>query len=70
MNEQRELNNHIKHLVDKYDQVHSNYKTWRHLSRLKLNQAGNYDANQMDGKQRHAGFNYYEYDMLKFGIPG
>ena len=26
--------------------------------------------NQLDGKQRHTGFDYYEYDMPKFGIPG
>ena len=37
---------------------------------LKSKQAGNHDANQLDGKQRHTGFDYYEYDMLKFGTPG
>ena len=60
--------NHIKSLVDNNDKIESNQ---RHLrSRLKLNQAGNHDANQLDGKQRHTGFDYYEYDMPKFGTPG
>ena len=30
-----------------------------------------HEANQLDGKQHHAGFDYNEYDMPKFGItPG
>ena len=28
-----------------------------------------HEANQLDGKQRHIGFNYFEYDMPKFGTP-
>ena len=42
---------------------------WRLLC-LKFSQAANHDANQLDGKQRHIRFNYYEYDMSKFGTPG
>ena len=29
-----------------------------------------YGANQLDGKQRHTGFDHYECDMPKFGTPG
>ena len=62
--------NHIKRLVDTNDEVHSNLKTWSRRPCLKFKQGGNYDANQLDGKQRHTRFNYYEYDVLKFGTPG
>ena len=62
--------NHIKQYVDSIDKVQSNYSTWRSLECLKFNQAGNHDASQLDGKQRHTRFDYYEYDTLKFGTPG
>ena len=62
--------NHIKRLVDNNDEVHKNLKTWRRRPYHKWIQAGNHDSNQLDGKQRHTRFNYYEYDMPKFGTPG
>ena len=37
---------------------------------MEFNQAANYDADQLDGKQPHTGFDYYEYDMPKIGTPG
>ena len=60
--------NHIKHFVDNNDYLQTNCKTWRRRS--KFNEAGNHDANQLDGKQRHTGFDYYEYDVPKFGTAG
>ena len=60
-------------MVDKDDRVQSNRNTWRRLQIsycIKLRQAGNNDTNQLDGKQCHTGFDYYEQDMLKFGILG
>ena len=62
--------NYIKNLVDNNDEVQGNPKTWRRRSSLNFYQAGNHDTNQLDGKQRHTGFNYYEYDMPKFGTSG
>ena len=65
--------NHVKCLVDTDDEVRSNYNTWRRLltlHSLKFSQAGNHDADQLDGKQRHTGFNNNEYDIPKFGTPG
>jgi hypothetical protein len=56
--------NHIKHLIDTDRQVKSE-KSSRTQS-----QAGKHDANQLDCKQRHTGFDYYEYDGPKFGTPG
>ena len=32
-------------------------------------QVEKHDANQLDGKQRHTGFDYYEYNMPKFCTP-
>ena len=61
--------NHIEHFVDTNDKVQNDNKT----SSLRIRacrHAGKHDANQLDGKQRHAGFDHYEYDMLKFVIPG
>ena len=55
--------NHIKHLVETNRYVSG-------ISRPLQWQVGNHEANQLDGKQRHTGFDYYEYDMLKFGTPG
>ena len=62
--------NHIKYLVENNDEVIGIYKTLRGRPCLDLNQAGNHDVSQLDGKQRHAGFNYYEYDVPKFATPG
>ena len=60
----RSYHNHIKHLVDRNDKVID-------ISRRRLHwQVVEHDANQLDGKQRHAGFDYYEHDMPKFGTPG
>ena len=59
-------NIHIKHLVDNNEYVN---KIGRRLHwQIIVKQ----DANQLDGKQRHPGFDYYEYDMPIFGTttPG
>ena len=32
--------------------------------------ANTIEANHLDGKQRHAGFNYDEYDVPEFATPG
>ena len=58
--------NHIKHLVDTNDYV-INITS---ISRPLHWQVAEHDANQLDGKHCHTGFNYYEYDMPKFGTPG
>ena len=58
--------------------VDTNYKVWVDLRIIWLhfqpleadNQDEKHDANQLDGKQRHTGFDYYEYNLPKFGIPG
>ena len=67
--------NHIKHLVDTHDWLiyqseAISHVTIRRLWRQCINFAVKHDANQLDGKQRHTGFDYYEYDMPKFGTPG
>ena len=62
--------NHIKHFVDRNDEVQNNLKTWNGKLWLKFYHAGNHGAKQLDGKQRHTGLDYYEYDMSKFGAPG
>ena len=54
--------NHNNHLVDTNGQVNS-------VRQLHW-QVGKHDANQLNGKQRHTGFNYYEYGMPKCGTPG
>ena len=54
--------NHIKHLVDTNDEVKSSNRHCRHGDK--------HEANQLDGKQQHSGFDYYEYDMLKFVTSG
>ena len=54
--------NHIKHSVDS-NGVFNNIKgpaRWRD---------GKPEANQLDGKQCHTGFDYYEYNIPKFGTP-
>ena len=49
--------NHVKHLVDTNDYINT-IDSWRlHWQAVK------HDANQLDGKQCHTGFDYYEYDM-------
>ena len=52
--------NHIKHLVDTNEEVKSNRHrpgvcVWSHDRKDQ--------ANYLDDKQRHTGFDYYEYDM-------
>ena len=55
--------NYIKRLVDRNGIITSNKGPIRC-------QDGKQEANQLDGKQRHAGFDYYEYNMPMFGTPG
>jgi hypothetical protein len=62
--------NHIKNLVDISEYVISNLKDKVRRLGHQWTEVGKHDANQLDGKQRHTGFNYYEYDMSKFGTPG
>ena len=61
--------NHVKHFVDNKDVVDS--KNHRHGCHelLWLRDHLKHEANQLDDKQRHTGFDYYEYDMPKFGTP-
>ena len=60
---------HIKHSVDTSDYYY--VVKIQSILRLGLHcQNGEHEANQLDGKQRHTGFNYNEYDMPKFGILG
>ena len=61
-------NNHIKHLVDN-NEVVNGQKHWRGCYGLSLYDQLKHDANQLDDKQRHTRFDYYEYDMPKFGTP-
>ena len=56
-------------MVDNSDKVNGNIKTklllrvqWQWYDKLQ------HETNQLYGKQRHTGFNYYEYDMPKFVI--
>ena len=60
--------NHINHFVDTNDYFHSNANTST-LRQHCLWQDLEHEAKQLDGKQRHTWFNYYEYDMPKFGTP-
>ena len=54
--------NHIKHSVEN---IVNNIMARLHWQDVK------HDANQLDSKQRHAGFDYHEYDVLEFGTtPG
>ena len=62
--------NHIKHLVERNDQIES-YNNTLGRKRTRYEQAGKHHANQVNGKQRHSGFDYYyESDMLIIGSPG
>ena len=40
---------------------------WQHILD---SQDEKHNGNQLDGKERHTGFDYNEYDMPKFGTPG
>ena len=66
--------NHVKHFVyrsDKFQSIAPNFESTiitKWLMPCCRQQAGNHDANNLDGKQRHTGFNYYEYDVSKPGI--
>ena len=55
--------NHIQHVVDNKGVITSDRGPlqWQDVK---------HDANQMDDKQCHTGFDYYEYDMMKFGAVG
>ena len=61
--------NHIKHFVDTTDYKKSSSDIAVLSPRCHV-QVANYGANQLDDEQRHTGFDYYEYDMPKCGIPG
>ena len=54
--------NYIKRLVDSNNIITS---TNGSLHR----QDEKYETNQLDGEQRHTRFDYYEYNVLKFGTP-
>ena len=57
--------NHIKHLVDTNDYGNSiTIKCWHSHP-----EDDKHDANYLDDKQRHTGFDYHEYGMLKWGTP-
>ena len=59
--------NHIKYFVDNNEEVKSKRHpyglTWHKRQGIK------HKANQLDEKQRHTRFDYYEYDMPKSGTP-
>ena len=59
--------NQIKRLVERNDEGQSFFETWRRLHGPKFK--GDHDHN-LDGKQRHTGFDYYEYTLPKFVTPG
>ena len=54
---------HIKHLLDS-NNIRGSIQCPRRGHDEKR------EANQLDDRQCHAGFNYYEYYMPKFGAPG
>ena len=63
--------NHIKRLVDNIEAVKSNkHRPGPGCPELRWHQVREKQgANQLDDKQCHTGFNYYEYDMPKFSTP-
>ena len=62
--------NHIKHFIDTNKVLKSKEHRPGCLVDLTwLRARDKYHAKQLDDKQRHTGFNYYEYDMPKFGTP-
>ena len=63
--------NHIKHFIDNKDVVRSkNHRPGSHELNWHPDRRLKHDANQLDDKQHHTGFDYYEYNMLKFTTPG
>ena len=61
--------NHIKHFVNNNEVVKST-KHRHGCLELRWHQVHEkHGANQLDDKQRHTRFDYYEYNMLKFGTP-
>ena len=56
--------NHIKHFVDTNDYGKGTVPQLR-----VVRQQVKHEANHLDGKQRHTGFDHYDYDMSKFGTP-
>ena len=56
-------------MVDGHDKAQSEVDTNR-LHFRAVYQDGKHGANQLDGEQRQSGFDYYEYNMPKFGTPG
>ena len=63
--------NHIKHLADSNEVVISKIQRpgFQCQGLACLQDHEKHEANQLDDKQRHTRFDYYEYDMLKFGTP-
>ena len=59
-NEHRSYN-YIKRLVDDNSIIKNS---------IKHKHVGKHDTNQLDGEQRHTGFDYHEYDVPKVGTPG
>ena len=57
--------NHIEQFVDTNEEVKSKRSrlTWHKCQGVK------HGANHLDDEQHHTGFNYYEYDMPRFGTP-
>ena len=60
--------NHVKHFVENSDVVKSN-RHWPGaiVSDFDRPQDPKHHVNELDDKQRHTGFDYYEYDMPYFG---
>ena len=54
--------NHIKNFADNNDVLISNIQ-WLGWRKLTWQHHPKHQANQLDDKQRHTGFDYYEYDM-------
>ena len=54
--------NHINHLVDRNDIIIT-FKSPLHWQDVK------HEENQLDDKQRHTRFDYYEYNVSKLGTP-
>ena len=55
--------NHIEHFIDSNDIITS-------INGPLHWQNGKHEANQLDGQQRHARFDYYEHNVPKFAPPG
>ena len=61
--------NHIKHLTDNIKVERSKIHRGNGLKRTWPQDCDKHHANQLDDEQGHTGFDYYEYDMPKFGTP-